>query len=149
MNEKTNKHLTSDDGGSELLPGANLSRREFSKLVAAALGTLAVIRTETISLAQPGASTTSDVLMPSVQYRVGPCWPSELGDVRALISGPKGGGTVRVRIPWRRRDADPQNKEIIVRDAQTGKTVENVAAIEVNQEYGDLAFEPRNLSWAL
>ena len=140
MNDKTNKHLTSEIGGSELSPGANLSRRDFSKMVAAALGTFAVVRPEAISLAQPGAPATTDVLMPNVQYRVGPCWPSELGDVRALVSAPKGGGTVRVRVPWRRRDADPQNKEIIVRDAHTGKTVENVAAIEVNREYGDIAF---------
>ena len=141
MSEKTSKLLTRLNGGSELSPGTNFSRREFSKVVAAAVSTLAVGRLETIPLAKPGVPTTCDSAMPSVQYRVGPCWPSELGDVRALVSAPKGGGTVRLRIPWRRRDADPQNRGIIIRDAQTGKAVENVAAIEVNREYANVAFE--------
>lgn len=116
-----------------------LSRRQFSRLVAAAAGTLAV-KGASISAEEVGAPERN-TLTPSVEFGVGPCWPHELGDVRAIVSVPKGYGTVRVHIPWRRRDADPQSKQIMVRDAKTGKIVENVAVITVNREYGDIAFE--------
>jgi hypothetical protein len=123
------------------LPGATFNRRQFSKLMAAALGALAASGTATASTAEAGAPEPSDALMPGVEYGLGPCWPHELGDVRALVSAPKGGGTVRVHIPWRRRDAHPLSNAIIIRDAQTGKPVENVTAIAVNREYGDIVFE--------
>jgi hypothetical protein len=47
----------------------------------------------------------------------------------------------RVIIPWRRRDADPEKKDIIVVDAATGARIANVLAITVAREFGDLIFE--------
>ena len=123
-----------------------LSRRQFSRLVAAAAGTLAVGGPASISAEEAAVSNLSDSSVHSVEFGVGPCWPHEFGDVRAVVSIPEGHGTVRVHLPWRRRDADPQAKEIIVRDAKTGKIVENVAVIAVNREYGDIAFEPSTTS---
>ncbi len=120
---------------------STLSRRQFSKLVAAAAGTLAVRSPEAALAARMGEPEQSDGSISSAEYGVGSCWPRELGDVRALVSTPEGHGAVRVRIPWRRRDADPQNKQIIVRDAKTGKAVENVGVIAVNRECGDIVFE--------
>lgn len=123
-----------------MLPRYGLNRREFVTLMATALGGLAVGPIETISITPP-AGLSNDSLMPTVKFCLGPAWPSELGNVRALVAVPKGGGTVRVRIPWRRRDRDPQNKAILVREAATGKMVENVAPISITRDYGDIAVE--------
>jgi hypothetical protein len=124
----------------DVLARTGLSRREFSKLLAAALSGLAAGGGEGFS-AEDAAAPHGDAMMPAVRVGLGPSWPNELGNVRALVLAPKGGGTVRVRIPWRRRDSDPQNKAVVIRDAQTGKMVENVAPITVTREYADIAFE--------
>jgi hypothetical protein len=50
---------------------------------------------------------------------------------------------VRVIIPWRRRDLDPEKKNIVVVDTASGERVMNVFALAVNREYGDFLFEPR------
>ncbi|HMA41899.1 MAG TPA: glycoside hydrolase domain-containing protein, partial [Gemmatimonadales bacterium] len=52
------------------------------------------------------------------------------------------GAAVRVRIPWRRRDEQPEAKRIVIVAAATGVRVANVMAVAVNREYGDLVFEP-------
>jgi hypothetical protein len=127
-------------------PVPMLSRRQFSTLVAAAAGTLAVTGPASLAAAEAGVAKASDGSVSSVPFGVGPCWPHELGDVRALVSVPQGHGAVRVHIPWRRRDANPEAKEIIVQDSKTGKTVENVSVIAVNREFADIAFEPSTAS---
>jgi hypothetical protein len=50
---------------------------------------------------------------------------------------------VRVIIPWRRRDLEPEKKNIVVVDAASGERVTNVFALAVNREYGEILFEPR------
>jgi len=125
----------------ELFPVPILSRRQFSKLVAAAAGALATGCPAVMAADEVGGAEGSDASSANVEYGVGQIWPHELGDVRVVVSVPEGHGTVRVHIPWRRRDIDPQAKEIIVRDAKTGKSVENIAIIAVNREFGDLVFE--------
>jgi hypothetical protein len=52
---------------------------------------------------------------------------------------------IRVVIPWRRRDAEPEIKDIIVVDAATGDPVANVLPLAVEREYGDLLFEPKTV----
>jgi hypothetical protein len=49
---------------------------------------------------------------------------------------------VKVIIPWRRADPLPEQKKIIVVDAATGKEVQNVFVKSINNETGELAFEP-------
>ncbi len=49
---------------------------------------------------------------------------------------------VLVTIPWRRRDADPSAKGVIVVDATTGEAVRNVLALRVENASGDLVFQP-------
>ena len=44
-------------------------------------------------------------------------------------------------IPWRRRDANPEQKGIIVINASTGKVVDNVLPVEINREYGRIRFD--------
>lgn len=52
---------------------------------------------------------------------------------------------VRVIIPWRRRDLEPEKKNIVVVDAASGERVTNVLALAVNRENGDIVFEPRTV----
>ncbi len=49
---------------------------------------------------------------------------------------------VRVSIPWRRRDLEPEKKGLIVFDATTGNRVLNFYAAAVTRESGDVIFEP-------
>ena len=60
----------------------------------------------------------------------------------ALTAGTDKPTAVRVRIPWRRRDIDPDTKNILVIDAASGERVLNVLPLEVNREFGDILFEP-------
>jgi len=69
-------------------------------------------------------------------------WKAELGNQRARVLVLEKVDAVRVHIPWRRRDATPEKKGIVVIDAASGNPIKNVYRIAVNREYGDLAFEP-------
>ncbi len=60
----------------------------------------------------------------------------------AIKAGAARSTAVRVRIPWRRRDIDPDTKNILVIDAASGERVLNVLPLEVNREFGDIVFEP-------
>jgi len=57
----------------------------------------------------------------------------------------KTAAAVRVRIPWRRRDADPDQKNIVVVDAATGARIANVYPLAINRESGDIVFEPKTV----
>jgi len=78
-----------------------------------------------------------------VAYGVGN-WPAEsgLGNHRAIIRVEAKADAVRVRIPWRRRDFDPEKKNVIVIDAATGRRITNVLAAGINREFGDIVFQP-------
>jgi hypothetical protein len=52
---------------------------------------------------------------------------------------------VRVVIPWRRRDLEPEKKNIILVDAASGERVTNVLALRVDRESGEIVFEPRTV----
>jgi hypothetical protein len=75
-------------------------------------------------------------------YRTG-TWDADIwGNHRAVIRVQTEGGAVRVHIPWRRRDAAPEKKAVLVLDARTGKRVLNVAAGKIDRESGDFVFQP-------
>ncbi len=58
-------------------------------------------------------------------------------EVEDTINGP-----VQVVIPWRRSDIDPADKAVIIVDAESGTPVTSKVTLEVNNEFGHLAFEP-------
>jgi len=71
------------------------------------------------------------------------CWvPDSLGNHRVVLQFTGKGKIAKVIIPWRRRDTDPQNKRIIIQDAQTMQKVNNVKTGVINRESGELYFEP-------
>ena len=70
-------------------------------------------------------------------------WDIGLGNHRARIQVAAPAEAVWVRLPWRRRDQDAAQKNIIVVNAATDSPIKNVVRVEVNREFGDLVFQPK------
>jgi hypothetical protein len=68
--------------------------------------------------------------------------PDSLGHHRAVVEVRTSAPAVLARLPWRRRDRDPETRDLVVISAGTGRRVNNVAAIAIGREAGTLAFEP-------
>jgi len=64
------------------------------------------------------------------------------GNHRAVVRVTAAADAVRVHIPWRHRDEAPEKKSLIVIDGHSGNEIKNVSLIEINREFGDIAFEP-------
>src|SRR5512147_2326803 len=64
------------------------------------------------------------------------------GHHRALVRVDAPADAVVVEVPWRRPDAKPEEKDVIVVDAATGLRVADVARLSVTRERGVLAFRP-------
>jgi hypothetical protein len=77
-----------------------------------------------------------------VVYGLGEWDRDSLGNHRAVVRVTGAADAVRVRIPWRRRDAGPERVLIVVRDEQTDARLANVARRTATREEGDLAFQP-------
>jgi Family of unknown function (DUF6067) len=65
-----------------------------------------------------------------------------LGNHRYLVEVTKAADAVTVTIPWRRRDAHPENVAIIVTDP-LGNRVANVQRGHIDRESGELLFQAR------
>jgi len=68
---------------------------------------------------------------------------TSLGNHRAvvLLNGAVGDAVI-VTIPWRRHDADPGAKSIVVIDSTTGQPVANAVALRVDHVSGYIVFQP-------
>ncbi|MBX2941547.1 MAG: hypothetical protein KF860_04305 [Cyclobacteriaceae bacterium] len=70
------------------------------------------------------------------------CWdPDSLGNHRVEILVTAKGEVAKVIIPWRRRDNNPQDKDIIVY-TEGGKNVTNVSLGTITRASGEIFFEP-------
>lgn len=67
-----------------------------------------------------------------------------LGNHRAVVEVAKNSQAVIVHIPWRRRDDQPENKDIVIVFARNGLKVKNRHVININREYGDIIFKPES-----
>ncbi|MES1220910.1 MAG: glycoside hydrolase domain-containing protein [Bacteroidota bacterium] len=65
-----------------------------------------------------------------------------LGNHRAVVTFNGIGKFAKVIIEWRRRDDNPQDKRLIVQDAKTGQKILNVKTGIINNEKGEVYFEP-------
>ncbi len=71
------------------------------------------------------------------------CWVADsLGNHRVVLEFTGTGKMAKASIEWRRRDTDPQNKRIIIEDAQTKQKISNVKTGNISRESGDIYFEP-------
>ncbi|MGC9004323.1 MAG: glycoside hydrolase domain-containing protein [bacterium] len=64
------------------------------------------------------------------------------GNHRAIVEVKEKADAVWVHIPWRRRDPNPQDKAILIYDSSTQKRILNVVRVNINQEFGDIIFQP-------
>ena len=77
-----------------------------------------------------------------IPYGIG-TWPEDsLGNHRAVLQVDGGAEAVWAHIEWRRRDFNPEKKNIVIVDAKTGKRVSNAYPVTVTREYGDIVFQP-------
>jgi hypothetical protein len=77
-----------------------------------------------------------------LRYGTGNWDAAAYGNHRAVVHVEAAADAVRVRIPWRRRDAKPEKKDVVVIDAATGARLKNVCPLSVSREYGDFVFQP-------
>lgn len=77
-----------------------------------------------------------------ISYGTGQWDRQKFGNHRVVIRVTKDTDVVWVHVPWRRRDNNPAAKAIIMVDASSGKIIRNVYRGTINQEYGDIVFEP-------
>jgi len=103
----------------------------------------AVIILLVILLIPLAVSVSASEPLQSVPYSIGSWKESGYGNHRALVHVSSTADAVKVRIPWRRRDYQPEKKDIRIYDANTHKQITNVIRININREYGDLVFQPQ------
>lgn len=77
----------------------------------------------------------------NIPYGIGE-WKLAYGNHRALVSVGTSSDAVKVSIPWRRRDTDVANKNVMVVDSQSGEVVNNRVAFDMSREAVDLVFQP-------
>ena len=70
----------------------------------------------------------------------GPPNPDDQESTTRAQAGPT--EAVLVTIPWRRRDAEPWTKSVVVVDASSGEPVANALALRTENESGDVVFQP-------
>ncbi len=89
-------------------------------------------------LPRPGSGTAR---AQEVAWRTGAWAADSLGNHRAVVRVTTGAEAVRVRIPWRRRDIGPENKEVLLYDP-AGRRIDDLVRIAIGREEGLLAFRP-------
>jgi hypothetical protein len=67
---------------------------------------------------------------------------SSLGTQRAVVKVNDQAELIHAHLPWRRRDFEPENVEVLIYDAASGKQIKNVFRVNINREFGDLVFQP-------
>jgi len=77
-----------------------------------------------------------------IPYRTGSWDGRAYGNHRAVVRVEAAAEAVLARIPWRRRDADPEKKAVLVFDAAASSRIRNVLLRTINREFGEIVFEP-------
>ena len=68
-------------------------------------------------------------------YRVATeAWPESFGNHRAVLEISSDEEAVRIDLPWRRHDRDPQKRMLLLVSAETGDTIFNIHRIRVDGE---------------
>ncbi|WP_273214903.1 glycoside hydrolase domain-containing protein [Runella zeae] len=68
-------------------------------------------------------------------------WQEDYGNHRVVISVSQPTEAVYTKIQWRRRDANPQEKRLLITD-ENGKEITNIHRIRIDNEVGEFVFEP-------
>ena len=115
------------------------SRSASVRTVLIAFAALALGAAASARSPQPaGAVAVQDSDVP---HGIGSWDADAFGNHRAVIRVSAPAGAVFVHIPWRRPDAKPEDRHLIVVEGQSGGRILNVERIRITREYGDLVFE--------
>ena len=68
-----------------------------------------------------------------------------MGNHRVIVSVDKPADAVLATIDWRRRDLNPEAKNLIVVDAATGERITNVCRFTIDRERGEVVFQPQTV----
>ncbi len=80
--------------------------------------------------------------IPVAEYGTGSWAFRNFGNHRALVTVEQPGNAVKVLIPWRRHDKDPEKKAVLVYDP-AGKAVINTKVIKFSSDAGEIIFEAK------
>lgn len=69
-------------------------------------------------------------------------WDEEYGNHRALIKIEKPSNAVHIDFLWRRHDASPDQRRMLIINAETGKEIKNIFRVNINNERCELVFGP-------
>lgn len=75
-------------------------------------------------------------------YSVGSWNPDSLGNHRVVVNFDGEANAASCIIPWRRKDINPEQKELILISALTGKRITNLIRVNITREAGEFIFEP-------
>ncbi|MEE1838312.1 glycoside hydrolase domain-containing protein [Streptomyces sp. NPDC088190] len=87
-------------------------------------------------------SFKSDISHPELQCGVDVWDAIRLGNHRIIVSVERESYAVIADIPWRRRDPEPEEVQIIVKSTTSGQRVKNVTRLISDRICGKIAFEP-------
>jgi hypothetical protein len=90
------------------------------------------------------ATTSEAQVMPMPvrqMYSIGRWNADSLGNHRAVVKVGTSADAVQAFLPWRRRDLNPEKKNIVVTDAN-GNEISNRVALAVSRESGNVVFQP-------
>lgn len=91
-----------------------------------------------------GSLAAQERPLPSL-YGTGTWNADSLGNHRVVVSVDKPCDAVLASLDWRRRDENPEDKNLIVVDAKTGQRITNVCRFTVNREKGEVVFQPQTV----
>ena len=77
-----------------------------------------------------------------VRYSTGTWDADSFGNHRAVIHVLDKSEAVWVHLPWRRRDLNPEKKNVLFIEAATGSRVKNICPIAISREFGDFVIQP-------
>ena len=78
-------------------------------------------------------------------YGVGILIADSVGILRVFVSVDIPADAVLATIDWRRRDLNPEAKNLIVVDAATGERITNVCRFTIDRERGEVVFQPQTV----
>ena len=91
------------------------------------------------------SSLQAQAVLTDELYGVGTWNADSLGNHRVVVAVDKPADAVLATIDWRRRDLNPEAKNLIVVDAATGERITNVCRFAVDRERGEVAFQPQTV----
>lgn len=98
------------------------------------------------SIMRSGPGNPASEFVPEAEFYGTGTWDAAaLGNHRAVLRVEKKADAVFARIPWRRRDINPQDKAVLVYDSSTGNRIHNAYRADINREFGDIIFQPQTV----